>query len=129
MQKKIIIISNFHEDTPISRSNMAFLYFKDKGYEIKIHQGSRSLAEQAEHLKTGASTIPVSLHNVGEAVDISFWKDGKKVMIDNPDKQTKETKETSQAQVDPAADAVEIANKIRTLAGQELFDWHPARRS
>lgn len=51
------------------------------------------MAEQQQHLKSGASTIPVSLHNVGEAVDISFWKDGKKVMIDNPDKQSKEVKE------------------------------------
>jgi hypothetical protein len=66
---------------------------KENGYEVKIHQGSRSLAEQAAHLKSGASTIPVSLHNVGEAVDISFWKDGKKVMIDSLDKQSKETKE------------------------------------
>jgi len=66
---------------------------KENGYEVKIHQGSRSLAEQAAHLKSGASTIPVSLHNVGEAVDISFWKDGKKVMIDSLDKQYKETKE------------------------------------
>ena len=66
--------------------------FKGKGYEIKIHQGARSLAEQQEHLKSGASTIPVSLHNVGEAVDISFWKNGKKIYIDSPTKQSAETK-------------------------------------
>lgn len=33
MQKKVLIISNFHEDSPISRSNMAFNYFFDKGYD------------------------------------------------------------------------------------------------
>lgn len=33
MSKKVLIISNFHEDSPISRSNMAFNYFLDKGYE------------------------------------------------------------------------------------------------
>ena len=32
MSKKILIISNFHEDSPISRSNMAYNYYLDKGY-------------------------------------------------------------------------------------------------
>ena len=33
MSKKVLIISNFHEDSPISRSNMAFNYYLDKGYD------------------------------------------------------------------------------------------------
>jgi hypothetical protein len=33
MQKKVLIISNFHEDASISRSNMAFNYFLKKGYD------------------------------------------------------------------------------------------------
>ncbi|MDB9846675.1 hypothetical protein OAC46_00570 [Flavobacteriaceae bacterium] len=33
MSKKVLIISNFHEDSPISRSNMVFNYYLDKGYD------------------------------------------------------------------------------------------------
>ena len=33
MQKKVLIISNFHEDASISRSNMAFDYFLERGYD------------------------------------------------------------------------------------------------
>lgn len=33
MRKKVIVISNFHEDAAISRSNMAFRYFSDRGFD------------------------------------------------------------------------------------------------
>lgn len=104
-----VTISKSFSDKLIPALNDINNAFKDKGYEVKIHQGNRSLAEQAEHLKRGESTIPVSLHNVGEAVDISFWKDGKKVMIGNQDSQTKEVKEMLSS----------IGNKIEELG----FTW------
>ena len=34
--KKVIVISNFHEDTLISRSNVAFNYFSDRDYDTVV---------------------------------------------------------------------------------------------
>jgi glycosyltransferase involved in cell wall biosynthesis len=36
MKRKAIIISNFHEDAMVSRSNMAFKYFTDRNYETIV---------------------------------------------------------------------------------------------
>ena len=36
MRKKVLIVSNFHEDATISRSNMAFNYFLERGYDATV---------------------------------------------------------------------------------------------
>ena len=50
--KKVLIISNFHEDLSISRSNMAFNYFTERGYITKVLYSSfsHSLKKQRELL-------------------------------------------------------------------------------
>lgn len=42
MSNKVLIVSNFHEDASISRSNMAFNYFKERGYTTKVLYASFS---------------------------------------------------------------------------------------
>ena len=42
MQKKITIISNFHEDVAISRSNMAYKYFTSRDYKATVLYSSFS---------------------------------------------------------------------------------------
>lgn len=50
MSKTVLIVSNFHEDAPISRSNMAFNYFEERGYNTKVLYSSfsHSLKKQRE---------------------------------------------------------------------------------
>lgn len=36
MKNKVLVISNFHEDASISRSNMAYKYFLDRGYNTTV---------------------------------------------------------------------------------------------
>lgn len=36
MSKKVVIVSNFHEDIDVSRSLKAFYYFKSKGFDVEV---------------------------------------------------------------------------------------------
>ena len=36
VKKKILVISNFHEDNNISRTNVAYNYFLNKGYDVNV---------------------------------------------------------------------------------------------
>ena len=42
MSKRVLIVSNFHEDASISRSNMAYNYFEARGYTTKVLYSSFS---------------------------------------------------------------------------------------
>tara|TARA_B110000027_G_scaffold133516_1_gene162220 strand:- start:3664 stop:4812 length:1149 start_codon:yes stop_codon:yes gene_type:complete len=50
MSKKVLIISNFHENSPISRSNMAMKFYLDRGYNpiVLCSNFSHSLKEFRE---------------------------------------------------------------------------------
>jgi glycosyltransferase involved in cell wall biosynthesis len=73
MSKKILIISNFHEDSPISRSNMAFNYYIDRGYDpiVLCSSFSHSLKKFREFdnknfitLKTISYTSSLSINRI-----------------------------------------------------------------
>ena len=50
MSEKVLIISNFHENSPISRSNMAYNYYRENGYDaiVLCSSFSHSLKEFRE---------------------------------------------------------------------------------
>lgn len=65
MSKKILIISNFHEESPISRSNMAFKFFLDKGYDpiVLCSSFSHSLKKFREFENKKTITIKTISYN------------------------------------------------------------------
>ena len=42
MKEKVLVISNFHEVSPISRTDMAYNYFSQRGYDVKVLYSSFS---------------------------------------------------------------------------------------
>ena len=81
MSEKVLIISNFHENSPISRSNMAYNYYRENGYDaiVLCSSFSHSLKEFREFdnadivtLKTLPYSSSLSLARIASYVIFSF---------------------------------------------------------
>lgn len=70
MRKKVIVISNFHEDAPISRSNMAFKYFYDRGFDtVALYSSFSHSLKKFRHLEEKKF---VPLATIGYHSSLSF---------------------------------------------------------
>jgi hypothetical protein len=56
---KVVTISNFHEDVPISRSNMASNYYQSRGYEVKVLYSIYSHSLKAFRMFTNVKHVPI----------------------------------------------------------------------
>ena len=70
MSKTVLIVSNFHEDASISRSNMAFNYFEERGYNTKVLYSSFSHSLKKQRVLSNEKFISLKTISYSSSLSI-----------------------------------------------------------
>lgn len=71
MKKKVLIISNFHEENNISRTNIAYNYFVSKGYSVNVLYSKYSHSQKKFRYLKNKDFLPLSTISYNSSLSLS----------------------------------------------------------